>query len=299
LTNLCPITITKTIQLQKKLRKEAREKEIYRAQLMVERANKTQAIFDDLENQAQRSRERIEERHKHIKAAFDEKKRKKEIEIKINREMAEKRIAKAKAIADKIQVDKKVNYDKKIVDHHVMKQTKLEERREEIEAAAKKLQYKHDRQKEAYSIAKQGWSDFRAATLQHAEDREGYYEEVQKTVRKRELKRHTLKAIRKNEVLENVRRINKIHESVRLQRQKASDADDERTDMIRQAKQNLIDERKHIAHDANLRKYRVNEAMEKMKISNNFNNLEKELDKAISGGKKEKVARSPESSDGF
>ena len=47
-------------KLQKTLRKEAREKEIYRAELMVERANKTQAIFDDLEDQAQRTRERIE-----------------------------------------------------------------------------------------------------------------------------------------------------------------------------------------------------------------------------------------------
>jgi len=46
---------------------------------MVERAKKTQNIFDDLEDQAQKTRERIEERHARIKAAFEEKKRKKEV----------------------------------------------------------------------------------------------------------------------------------------------------------------------------------------------------------------------------
>ena len=107
-------------------------------------------------------------------------------------------------------------------------------------------------------------------------------------MRRDNLKRNTKSLIRKNEVLENVRRINHIHESVRNQREVASEADDDRTDMIRQAKQKLIEERKSIAHDANMRKYRVNEAMEKMKIANNFNNLERELDKAINGDKRNK-----------
>ena len=58
--------------------------------------------------------------------------------------------------------------------------------------------------------------------------------------------------------------------------------------MIRDAKLRLIEERKEIAHDANMRKWRVNECMEKMRMTNKYTNLEKQLDAAMNntGGKK-------------
>ena len=123
-----------------------------------------------------------------------------------------------------------------------------------------------------------------------------YYEEVQKEVRKVKARQATYNKIREDEVLDNVRRINAIHNSIQAQRQMALDADDARTDQIRKAKQDLIEERKQIAHDANMRKWRVKEAMEKMKISNKFGNLEKELNKAMgasSGGTKN-ISAEPE-----
>jgi hypothetical protein len=265
-------------------RKDAREKEIYAAQLMVERQKKTQKIFDDLEETAEQSRIRIQERNDRIQAAFQERKRIKEIEIRENRLRAEKRIEKAKADTKAKQVKKKVDYDKRVVDHAVMKAQKIEERREEVEAAAKRLRDKHERQKGAYREAMGRSMDFINKTVKHAEDRDGYYEQVQKEVRKVQARQATYNGIRENEVLDNVRRINKIHDSIQQQRQFALEADDDRTDTIRDAKKGLIEDRKQIAHDANMRRWRVKECMEKMKISNKFGNLEKELNKAMGGG---------------
>ncbi len=267
-------------------RKEAREKEIYRAQLMKERQAKTQKIFDDLQAEADKSRQKIEERNARIASSFAEKKRLKEIEIRENRAQAEKRIERAKAEAKAIQVKKKVDFDKRVEDHIKMKIEKTEERREFVEAQAKALMDKHRRQKDAYKEAMRKNEDFRQKTIKNAMDRDGYYEEVQKIVRKKQLKLATENRIRKKEVLDNVHRINNIHRSVQRQRQMALEADDERTDTIRQAKLDLIEERKQIAHDANMRKWRVNECMEKMRIANKFTNLEKQLDAAMNNTSK-------------
>jgi hypothetical protein len=124
------------------------------------------------------------------------------------------------------------------------------------------------------------------ATVKHAEDRDGYYEAVQKIVRRKQAILATHNGLRQKEVWDNVKRINHIHDAIQQQRQAAADADDDRTDTIRQAKLDLIEERKAVAHDANMRKYRVNECMEKMRIANKFTNLERELDKAMNPGKK-------------
>ena len=267
-------------------RKEAREKEIYRAQLMKERQQKTQKIFDDLEEQAQRTRERIEERNQKISMAFEERKRIKAIEIRENRAKAEERIERAKTLERERQIKKKVDFDKRVADHIIMKAEQVEARRAQVEAAAKKLSDKHKRQKGAYQNAMQKIDDFRAATIKHAEDRDGYYEEVQKIVRNKQAILATHNGLRQKEVLDNVRRINNIHDAIRNQRFIAAEADDERTDAIRAAKAALVQERMTIAHDANMRKWRVNECMEKMRISNKFTNLEQELDRAMNPGKK-------------
>ena len=77
-------------------RKMAREKEIYSAQLMIEREAKTTKIFTDLEYAAECSRIRIQERNDRIQQQFEERKRLKEIDIRENRQRAEKRIQRAK-----------------------------------------------------------------------------------------------------------------------------------------------------------------------------------------------------------
>lgn len=211
------------------------------------------------------------------------------------------------------QVKKRTDYEKRVADHIIMKAEKVEERRDFVEAQAKvsinevphscgtssnlsprstqALRDKHVRQKQAYKDAMQRVDDFKNATIKHAEDRDGYYEEIQKVVRLKNLKLATENGLRQKEVWDNVQRINNIHDSIQAQRQAAADADDERTDKIRQAKLDLVEERKSIAHDANMRKYRVNECMEKMRISNKFTNLERELDKAMNPGKAKRTTR--------
>ncbi|GMH66549.1 hypothetical protein TrST_g740 [Triparma strigata] len=271
-----------------KRRKEAREKEMYAAELMRIRQAKTQKIFDDLEEQAEQSRIRIAERNARIAASAAEAKRLKSIEIKANRDKAELRIERAKKMEKDKQVKKKTDFDKRVADHIIMKAEKVVERKDFVESQAKALRDKHARQKNAYKDAMKRYDDFKWSTIKHAEDRDGYYEEVQKVVRLKQLKQSTENGLRQKEVWDNVKRINKIHNSIQQQRQSAADADDERTDSIVQAKKNLVEERKAIAHDANMRKWRVNECMERMRIANKFTNLEKQLDEAMNPKKSKK-----------
>jgi len=179
------------------------------------------------------------------------------------------------------QVQKKIDYDKRVDDHAIMKAQKIEERREGVEAAAKRLADKHKGQKAKYKDAMQINEDFRTKTVRHAIERDGYYDQIQTELNKVKAKQATYNEIRMKEVQDNVTRIKNIQSSIQVQRQLALEADDERTDTIRDAKKNLVQERKQIAHDAGMRKWRVKECMEKMKISNKFGNLEKELNKAM------------------
>lgn len=273
-----------------KRRKEAREKEIYAAELMRVRQAKTQKIFSDLEEQAEQSRIRIAERNARIVASAEEAKRIKSIEIKANRDKAELRIERAKKMEKDTQIKKKTDFDKRVADHIVMKAEKVEERKDFVAAQAKALSDKHARQKNAYKDSMKRYDDFKWKTVKHAEDRDGYYEEIQKVVRLKQLKQSTENGLRQKEVWDNVKRINKIHDSIQQQRQSAAEADDERTDSIVQAKRDLVEERKAIAHDANMRKYRVNECMERMRIANKFTNLEKQLDEAMNPKKTKKRA---------
>ncbi|GMI02706.1 hypothetical protein TrLO_g6863 [Triparma laevis f. longispina] len=273
-----------------KRRKEAREKEIYAAELMRVRQAKTQKIFSDLEEQAEQSRIRIAERNARIVASAEEAKRIKSIEIKANRDKAELRIERAKKMEKDKQIKKKTDFDKRVADHIIMKAEKVEERKDFVAAQAKALSDKHARQKNAYKDSMKRYDDFKWKTVKHAEDRDGYYEEIQKVVRLKHLKQSTENGLRQKEVWDNVKRINKIHDSIQQQRQSAAEADDERTDSIVQAKRDLVEERKAIAHDANMRKYRVNECMERMRIANKFTNLEKQLDEAMNPKKTKKRA---------
>jgi len=267
-------------------KKKAREVEIETAKKLADEQARTKAKFDKMERDSQIKRELMEEKNERIQAAFEERKRIKAIQIREQRAKAELRIERAKKMEKDKQIKKKVDYDKRVADHIIMKKQKVEERREEVEKAAKALADKHRRQKDAYKGAMAKNEDFRMSTLKHAEDRDGYYEEVQKIVRRKHAILATHNGLRQKEVWDNVKRINSIHDAIQNQRQAAANADDDRTETIRQAKLDLIEERKAVAHDANMRKWRVNECMEKMRIANKFTNLEKELDKAMNPGKK-------------
>ncbi|GMI33598.1 hypothetical protein TrRE_jg11283 [Triparma retinervis] len=267
-------------------KKRARKTEIETAEKLAAEQARTKAKFDKMERDSQIKREQMEARNLRIQESFEERKRIKAIEIREQRAKAELRIERAKKMEKDKQVNKKVVFDKKVADHIIMKRQKVEERREEVEKAAKALADKHKRQKDAYKDAMGKNEDFRMSTVKHAEDRDGYYEAVQKIVRRKQAILATHNGLRQKEVWDNVKRINHIHDAIQQQRQAAADADDDRTDTIRQAKLDLIEERKAVAHDANMRKYRVNECMEKMRIANKFTNLERELDKAMNPGKK-------------
>ena len=100
-------------------------------------------------------------------------------------------------------------------------------------------------------------------------------------------KRNATKELRKEDKLSNVQRIKRIDEFVRLQTlQKIAD-DDERSNRIAQEKRDLMNRRKKQTTDALKRKHEIAMAMEQMRISNKFGNLEALL-KGKKGKKKKK-----------
>ena len=92
--------------------------------------------------------------------------------------------------------------------------------------------------------------------------------------------------LQKEDKRQNVERIRRMDEFMRLQTQQKLEEDDQRTAKIREQKEDLLAERRKMAHENFLRKTAVKEAMEQMKVTNKFVDIEE-----ILAGKKGKGAR--------
>ena len=122
--------------------------------------------------------------------------------------------------------------------------------------------------------------------------REQYYSVV---TAKRE-KELTLKKceseLAKVDRVQNVARIRRIDDFLRLQTLQKVQEDDQRSVTIKAEKKFLAEQRKSTAHDAFLRKSRVREAMEQMRVTNKFVNLDHIAEGTDKKRKKKSLSRS-------
>lgn len=105
---------------------------------------------------------------------------------------------------------------------------------------------------------------------------------------KREAQRSLRKAQKelvKEDKLSNVQRIKRIDEFVRLQTLQKIQDDDDRSERIKAEKGMLIRQRKQAQLDSLLRKHQITQAMEQMRVTNKWTNID------VGGKKKKKKKR--------
>merc|ERR1712070_472454 len=78
----------------------------------------------------------------------------------------------------------------------------------------------------------------------------------------------------KEDKLSNVQRIKRIDEFVRLQTLQKIQDDDERSERIKMEKNMLIKQRKQAQLDALLRKHKITQAMEQMRVTNKWTDID-------------------------
>jgi len=93
--------------------------------------------------------------------------------------------------------------------------------------------------------------------------------------------------LHKEDKRQNVERLRRMNEYMRLQTANKLEEDDARTEKIKEQKEKILAERRKMAHENFLRKAAVKEAMEQMKVTNKFVDIEE----LLAGGKKGRKGR--------
>ena len=259
--------------------REAAEKEMERTRMLEAQREKTNAILHAQEVLADENRRKQEEKAARVAAVLAKKKLDKHTEIIEKRKKASERI---KSVVDKnsqIQLNKRLNFHAKQEEIARFKAEKAIIDKEKAEAHAKQLKERQDRQKAKKEESMKFFVDKKAKTLKQLEDREQYkYVVEMERNHDRSIKNLNAELIQADKKA-NVERIKRMDEFMRLQTVKKLRSDDERTAAIRDQKRTLGEQRRKMAHDNFLRKCAVKEAMDQMRITNKFIDIEDVLNK--------------------
>jgi len=231
---------------------------------------RTEGILEEQERRGEAQRLEIEEREARVKAQVIAKKEAKAAEVQAARTKAEKRIQDALLKNQAIQQAKRQAYQARATEAAA----RAEQMHVELlEAAAKAVETRKAKQAKAderYQDASQGLADRIQKTLTRAEERAHFYAKVAAERAQATLLTRVEKELRQEDKVENVKRIQRkeaFEKACLLARQEADTA---RYEEIKRERAYLLEQRKATAQEAMMRKHRLREAMEEMKIKNRF-----------------------------
>jgi hypothetical protein len=215
------------------------------------------------------------EREQRVQAQLILKKEQKRIEVEESREKAEKRIAEAQARNIEIDIQKKVKFDEKqkkatilAKENQVVEREKLRKQGEERE---KKVKVRYQRLIDACKIR----GEHRQDIITRRNDKDQTFSKVAK---EREDNISMLKfntALKLKDKRENVERIARVNEFKRLQTLKKIEEADSRYDRIHLERSIMINKHREEVKSSLCRKHEINDAMETMRINNDFTLLDR------------------------
>ena len=170
---------------------------------------------------------------------------------------------------------------------------KMERQKEEDEKTrelAEAHQKKVDARNARLEGAKQGFVDHRVSIVERRKDKEQYYGVVraERLARLEEKKLRTV--LEEEDRVESINRRGRLDEVTRDLRIEDVNSDMRRAAQLNEQRQGLIEMRRSTARDAAMRKARVKEVVEQMKINNNFEDMDRMLASAERGGKRPQSA---------
>jgi hypothetical protein len=264
--------------------KEAMERELERRNLLEQQMAKTQSILDKQIAVAEASRDKMESKAARVQAMMEKKKEDKHRAIEEQRTKAELRIKEVVDKNKKIQADRKAAFDQKQRDIEIAKKEKAEEDRLKVIKMTAEREAKQQRQKMKFDDAMQLNEDRKQRIQKQLNDREHFIHVVEEQRAEERFTTQLQHELALEDKRQNVERIKRMNEFMRLQTMNKIEDDDKRTEAIREQKNQLLEERRQMAHENFLRKMWVKEAMDQMKVTNKFIDIEEVL--AKKSGKK-------------
>lgn len=231
---------------------------------------RTEEILKEQERRGEAQRLEIEAREARVKAQVIAKKEAKANEIQTARNKAEKRIQDALIKNHAIQQAKRQAYQARAAEAAARAEQKHVELLEAATKAAEARKAKQAKADERYLCAMQGLQDRIQKTLTRAENRANFYAKVAAERAQATLLMRVEKELRQKDKEENVKRIQRKEAFEKSCLLATQEADTARYEEIKRERAYLLEQRKATAQEAMMRKHRLREAMEEMKIKNQF-----------------------------
>mmetsp|Transcript_8067 Transcript_8067/g.20628 ORF Transcript_8067/g.20628 Transcript_8067/m.20628 type:complete len:516 (-) Transcript_8067:124-1671(-) len=257
-----------------------------------ERQAKMAAMTKAFEDEADRNRQMMLVREKRLSDVLNEKVRKKKAEVEQNRVRAAKRIADALDRQKQIQQEKYDKFEQKQENAKLRAAEKREEEMIQIQKTIKQQEEASKLRAQRLEDAKGTMEDRKQSIIENRKKRD----EQAGLIHIQRAKEMQLKMLEtdllKEDKQQNVQRIRRVEEFNRLQTLQKIQEDDDRSERIKDEKAFVREQQKNSAHEGFIRKQRVKEAMNEMRVTNKFVNIE-----SILGGDKKKTRGKEEEKD--
>ena len=284
-------------QAAKERKAEARRNAEERARKQAEYQESIMRMLEQQEAAAALKMEELLEEERVRTSKMEEAKQFKIDESRRKRAIAEVRIAEALKGQQYIEHQRREVYNAK---QHVILQKKIDNRRE-VERAAemrlKKLRDKENKRLAAIETAKAHEEDRINGILQGAWDREATAENNRRSRLTSDMIAAKRSELKKKDKVDNIERMRRIDEFVRLQTLQKLQMDDVRTKSIKHSKSMLLLERKKMGIEMMKRKDYIAKAMVKIAETKNLSQIDKILDGPQKKGKKKRMEKSRSDSD--
>ena len=278
------------LETEKRLKKEAIARDMERTAKIEELRKKTEAVIEVQIQLAEKNRLDMLAREARVKAQMEKKKEDKRIEVAAQRAKSQKRIEEALGKYEEIHAKKRRDFEERQAKALQLAKENAIIEREKVQKAAedrhKRAVTLYGRLCDAYSIR----NEKRQSIIDSRDKKDYMFEKIAEDRNNYTAMLKFSTDLKLKDKLDNVERIARVNEYKRLQTLKKIEDADLRYDIIQTRKEELNKKHRDEVKSSLYRKHQINDAMEAMRVSNDFTALDKlfaskKPDKGTKGGK--------------
>lgn len=253
---------------------EARERERERELRMEEYRQKTAALLKAQADEAERNRQIMQEREARVKAQMDAKVAAKKEEILHKRELAVVRIKDALAKHHELHEQKKQAFNEHTRAAKIRAKELEVESREALKKQAddreKRNKLRYNRLVDAYRIRQ----DHRQDIIRRRKEKDSVFAKIQQQREEENTMHKFMNEVKKQDKQENVERVARLNEFLRLQTMQRVHEADLRYEKIQYDKLELQRRHREEAKQSLTRKHQIANAMDMMRVTNDYTLLD-------------------------
>lgn len=264
-------------QAEAEAQAQAQARELVRVQQAAEHRRQTQALIEAQERQTLLNRDRMLEREKEVAQKLEQVAKDKVAQAQESRARAQARLTQAQVQQTELGRARELAFHTKqhLASQRALAQSKAQTQKQ-VQAKAKSAAAEKLRQSRVAS-ARASQARRTAELVAKRESLERHLSEVYAARELERLKQNLVQSLESEAKSKQVERMNKQAEFHRLETLRKIQADDSRSRALKSKKHELIRVRKAFALESQRRKSEIAEAVEQMRVSNNWGAMDKLL----------------------